>query len=120
MQQFDIIVSNPPYISYAEWIHLDPSVRDYESPRALIADNEGYAIIESIIKNASMYIMQNNLLSLYKIPQLYMEIGYNQAKNVETFLRVHGYVNIELWQDYNGHTRVVCGRVSNAVHSRDS
>lgn len=119
-QQFDIIVSNPPYISHSEWLTLDRSVRDFESPRALVAPDEGYALIQKIIRVAPSYIRENNIIQQLKIPQLFIEIGHNQAEKVEALMHAHAYVNIGLWEDYNGHTRVVCGSVPYATNVKNT
>jgi len=108
---FDIIVTNPPYIGHAERETLTPSVRNFESARALFADDHGYAIIKKIIAAAPCYIRPNPVLTAHNMPQLFIEIGSTQAKMVETFMHMHEYATIQTWKDYQGHDRVICARV---------
>ncbi len=48
-KQFDIICTNPPYVSEAEYAELDPTVRDYEPREALVSGPTGTETIERII-----------------------------------------------------------------------
>ena len=50
---FDLIVSNPPYISSSEWDTLYPSVKKWEDHKALVAQNNGLEIIEKIIETST-------------------------------------------------------------------
>lgn len=61
-QQFDLIVSNPPYIAYDEYLKLKPNVLEFEDKEALTCDDNGLAIIKKIIKNAHQYLNINGLL----------------------------------------------------------
>lgn len=114
-KQFDLIVANPPYIGQHE--KLDQSVRNFESPHALFAANDGYAIINTIIAQSAAQIRYNELLAAHHIPQLFIEIGAQQSEKVYSFLSAHNYVNIELWKDYQDHNRVACARVANVEKS---
>lgn len=111
-QQFDLIIANPPYIGHHESDLLDRSVRDFESPEALFAADDGYAIIKEIVSQAPSFIRYNQLLAAHHIPQLLIEIGAQQSDIVYSFLCTHNYVNIELWKDYQDHNRVACARVA--------
>ena len=111
-KQFDLIVANPPYISHDELELLDLSVRNFESPHALFAADDGYALIKAIISQAPAFIRYNQKLAEHRIAQLLIEIGATQSKEVYSFLRAHNYVNIELWKDYHDHNRVACARVA--------
>ena len=51
-QQFDVIVSNPPYISETEYRQLSPLVREYEPPLALLAGAKGLDVYERLIMQA--------------------------------------------------------------------
>ena len=102
--QFDIIISNPPYISEEEWKDLEPSVKNWEDKRALVAENKGLALIEKIIKEARSYFKEASESLLI------LEIGYSQAEAVCTFMRSYGYTDVEVLKDFSGHDRVVMGR----------
>lgn len=58
-QQFDLIVSNPPYIDPQEKKTMHPSVTAWEDPSALFADKQGLALISQIMHQAKSYITPN-------------------------------------------------------------
>lgn len=119
-EKFDLIVSNPPYIDIEERASLAPSVRNFESPQALFADDHGYAIIKKIIIDALQHLRYNAALAATSIPQLLIEVGHTQADTVKAFMNAHHYATIQLWKDYQGHNRVVCARVSDDSQSTKS
>lgn len=51
LSQADLIVSNPPYVSQAEWLQLDISVKNFEPAIALVAHDEGLQISRSLLNN---------------------------------------------------------------------
>ena len=79
-QNFDLIISNPPYITEKEWEKLDKNIILWEDKNALVSDKQGLYLIEKIIKKAPFFLKRNNLLIKYKIPQLIIEIGEKQGK----------------------------------------
>lgn len=117
-QQFDFIVSNPPYIAHDEAASLDASVREWESPRALFADDDGYGLIKNIIKNAPQYLTSHTLHS--SLPNLCIEIGYRQGPAVSAYMKEHGYTDVHIQKDYAGHDRVVCGRYMRERNSENN
>lgn len=118
--RFDIIVSNPPYIARDVWNQLDTSVTTWEDPHALIAENEGLAIIEKIIKGAPRFIKQNEQLEKNKIPNLMIEIGYDQGNAVATLFTSAGYTDVTIHKDLEGKDRVVSGRINNVAAAKNS
>lgn len=52
-EKFDLVVSNPPYVSEAEYAELSPSVRDFEPRLALVAEENGAAAISKLASQAS-------------------------------------------------------------------
>lgn len=107
-KKFDIIVSNPPYVSADEWQHLDPMVSKWEDYKALVADDNGLKIIKDIIKNASYYLRPNKELEQLNIAQLYIEIGHQQGDEVAAFMQRY-FSRVRVIKDYNAKDRVVCG-----------
>ena len=97
---FDMIVSNPPYVSEKEWIQLPPSVRDYEPRGALVAGQSGYEIIERIITGAKKYLNPDGWLLI--------EIGYRQKERVEKLLRRADFQLIHFFNDYSKIPRLAC------------
>lgn len=63
-QRFDLIVSNPPYLTQAEWQAADPEVKDYEPYGALVAANNGLADLQAILATAPQFLAPGGLLAL--------------------------------------------------------
>jgi len=70
-QQFDFIVSNPPYVSTAEWAQLAPEVRRYEPQTALLAGEKGTEVIERLIPQAAERLRPGGRLLLEISPMLH-------------------------------------------------
>ncbi len=98
---FDIIVSNPPYVSHEEWQALPPEIKGYEPKEALMAGVDGLDVIKKIIKEAYLYLKKGGYLIL--------EIGAFQAKKVKDLFK-NEYRSIEIHKDYSGWDRVVIAR----------
>ncbi|MEN0038528.1 MAG: peptide chain release factor N(5)-glutamine methyltransferase [Cellvibrio sp.] len=101
VQQFDVIVSNPPYIDPQD-PHLDQGDVRFEPRSALIADNKGLADIELIIQQGWDYLCPQGWLLL--------EHGYDQSVAVRDLLRARGFVQIETRFDLGGNERVSFGK----------
>ena len=96
---FDMIVSNPPYVTEAEWRELEPHVRDYEPREALAAGEDGLAIIRRIVAGAPRFLRPGGILL--------MEIGYNQQEPVREILQESPFARVAFYQDYSNIPRVV-------------
>lgn len=114
---FDIIVSNPPYISFDEFQQLDASVSTWEDKQALVAADNGTAIINDIIEDAADYLKTNSEITGTKIPQLTIEIGYKQAKIVKDLMSSAGWIDVKIRKDLEGKDRIVTGRI---LHDMDA
>lgn len=106
VKQFDVIVSNPPYIPEREWNNLDTSVTQWEDHKALIAGDDGLDIIKKIIEKAPRYLKKNEEMSQKQIPQLVLEIDYTQGAAVSDLLKQAGFINIHILKDLEGKDRV--------------
>lgn len=107
-QRFDLIVTNPPYISAEVWHSLDPMVKEWEDYNALVAPNEGLGLIYSIIEQAPHYLRENTEMRMHDIPSLFCEIGYDQAEVVQQ--RMNTFLcKAKVLTDYCGKNRVVTG-----------
>lgn len=95
---FDVIVSNPPYVSEEEWEQLPPGIKDYEPKQALVAAEGGTAVIRRIAVGARDILKPGGCLLI--------EIGYDQAVRVGEILRKAGYEDIEFIKDYSNIFRV--------------
>ena len=100
---FDIIVSNPPYISTGEFARLPLDVREYEPRQALLAGADGTAFHREIIAGSKK--------RLKKRGWLFMEMGAGQRESIEETLRRSGaFDRIETRRDYGGVERVIMAR----------
>ena len=117
---FDLIVSNPPYIPEKDWATLDKSVLQWEDKNALIAADDGLALIKRIIDQAPKYLKQNELLKKNKIPQLILEMDYTQGHAIADFMEQHNYNQIHIQKDLEGKDRVAIGRIDNVAITKSS
>ncbi len=101
---FDLVVSNPPYISETEYPELMPEVRDHEPEQALLARENGLDCYRKIAAQAQKILKPGGWLLL--------EIGYQQQQAVEELLDDAGLTEIYCRQDYASNPRVVAGRRS--------
>lgn len=110
-KKFDLIVSNPPYISLKEYETLMPEVKNYEPQNALTDLNDGLYFYEEITKHASEYLKENAYLAF--------EIGYNQANNIKEIFNKYNFNLISLIKDYGGNDRVAIGIKKMKVDDED-
>lgn len=103
-QQYDLIVSNPPYIARDEWDGLMPEVRCFEPQLALLAENDGLDCYQKLAAQAPDRLKPNGWLLV--------EIGYEQADTVKALLLTVGLNDIFVREDYSGQPRVVGGRLN--------
>ncbi|WP_462155216.1 peptide chain release factor N(5)-glutamine methyltransferase [Pseudoalteromonas piscicida] len=96
-QQFDLIVSNPPYIDEADH-HLSQGDVRFEPLSALVADDHGYADIFHIIRTAKLHLNSGGYLLL--------EHGFEQADKIQQFFAEMAYINILTIKDMAGCDRV--------------
>ena len=101
--QFDLIVSNPPYIPTEVIDGLMPEVRDYEPLSALDGGTDGLDFYRRIGAEAGSYLTPGGWL--------YLEIGYDQGGAVSSLLKEHNYEEVRVIKDLAGLDRVVCGRL---------
>ena len=99
-KKFDVIISNPPYISEDEINVMDQSVLDYEPKSALFADEDGLAIYKRMAESIEKYLKPNG--------RIYLEIGYQQGDSVSRlFKNAFPDAKVTIWQDFNQLDRVV-------------
>jgi release factor glutamine methyltransferase len=95
-EQYDCIVSNPPYVATSEL--LEPQVRDYEPDAALYAGTDGLAIYRRLIPQAPRHLAPGG--------HLLLEIGQGQRETIAQFLTESGYKDIRFHADLQGIARV--------------
>lgn len=101
-EQFDIVVSNPPYVAEAERDSLDVEVREYEPALALFAGDDGLDVYRRLIPAAHASLVPGGFLA--------MEIGFRQAEAVDHLLATAGFVDIDFTPDLQGIPRVASAR----------
>ena len=105
--QFDLIVSNPPYISETEFAELEPVVTQWEDKKALVADKNGYALIERIVNDARNYLKEESILYKTSIPQLVIEIGYMQAEHAKKLCVNKNFSTVRHVNDMYNNPRII-------------
>ncbi|MFN7662595.1 MAG: peptide chain release factor N(5)-glutamine methyltransferase [Alphaproteobacteria bacterium] len=99
---FDIIISNPPYITNKDYETLDQTVQNYDPIKALVAGEEGLDCYKTIIPAAPMFLKKRGLLVL--------EIGYGECDSVQGLMKQSGFHNIQVYKDLGGIERCLLGR----------
>lgn len=97
--QFDVIISNPPYISKADMAALDYEVSAFDPKLALDGGEDGLAAYREIISKAGPYLKPKGCLCL--------EIGHDQRLSVSEILEQYDFHLEEIWQDLAGHDRII-------------
>ena len=99
--QFEIIVSNPPYIRRADIEDLMPEVRDHDPRVALDGGEDGLSFYRRITAGAKDHLPGGGML--------FYEIGYDQGEAVRRIMEESGFREIEIVKDFSGLDRVVFG-----------
>lgn len=97
--QFDMIVSNPPYIPTRAIPQLMRDVRDHEPHGALDGGADGLECYRAILRSIAPHAKPTALLVF--------EVGAGQAQDVATHARAHGFSLVEIAKDLQGIDRVV-------------
>lgn len=100
--QFDLLISNPPYITGAEMEQLQPSVRDYEPHMALHGGEDGLDFYRAIVKNFASAIKDGGYLCF--------EFGMGQENDVCEILEANNFEVLRLKQDTGRITRAVLSK----------
>lgn len=98
-QKFDIIVSNPPYISDSEQELIAKETILHEPHRALFAGNKGLQAYEIIAANAKGFLKPQG--------EIFIEIGFKQAQAVEQIFNSQGFELVQSYKDLAGCVRVL-------------
>ena len=101
-KEFDMIISNPPYISFNEVGIMSDDTLLHEPSDALFAENDGLYFYYEICQNALDYLADSGYLLF--------EIGYKQGNNVAEIMTSSGFKNVEVIKDLTGLDRVVVGQ----------
>lgn len=97
-QKFEVIVSNPPYVSAADWKKLDRPVRDFEPRTALVAGPTGLEVIRKLIRQSWLCLKPGGFLVF--------EFGAGQENEIRKLLD-RRWSEPEILTDYSGFPRVM-------------
>jgi release factor glutamine methyltransferase len=101
-EQFDLVVSNPPYVPDGDRESLSVEVREFEPALALFAGADGLEVYRRLIPAAYAALAPGG--------HILLEIGYGQAEQVRALLVASGFEGIHFIPDLQGIPRVACGR----------
>ncbi len=99
--QFDVIVSNPPYIAHQD-PHLTQGDLRFEPKSALTDYASGLSCLEIIIAGADQYLKPGGLIAI--------EHGFDQSEAVVELMKVAGLIDVQTHIDLAGHFRAASGR----------
>ncbi len=97
--RFDLIVSNPPYLSVSEMQTVQPELRDHEPRLALTDEGDGLSAYRVIASEAQGYLTAQG--------RVIVEIGWQQGPAVMDIFRAHGWGEVSILPDLSGHDRIV-------------
>jgi len=98
---FDLVISNPPYISSAEIPGLEPEVRDHEPSVALTDGADGFRFYHRFLEFAPRLLRDG--------ASLFLEIGYGQARQLTTLFRGAGF-EVDILTDLDRVERILWAR----------
>lgn len=99
-EQFDVVISNPPYIGFDEKKYMDASVLKYEPELALFAENDGLAVYQRLAKELPMVLKPGG--------QIFLEIGFKQGPAVKAlFQEAFPTAVVTIEKDMSGQNRLL-------------
>lgn len=103
---FDMIISNPPYVSESEMTALEPDLQ-FEPEMALLGGADGAERLKTIVQGSGRFLSENGVLML--------EMGAKQKNKVTSFLMESGFQNIKNWKDLAGLDRICAGEMCGSI-----
>jgi len=101
--KFDLVVSNPPYISLKDYNELEPELKNYEPKISLTDDSDGLTFYKKIISVSKQLLNTNG--------QIYFEIGKGQHNFINELMIENGFSNLKIIKDYSGIERIIKGEL---------
>lgn len=95
--KFDLIISNPPYISYKDKTAIKDSVLNYDPHLALFAEEDGIYFYRKIIENAVHYLSKDGVI--------FFEIGYDQKEKILELGKNNNFITT-VYKDINARDRI--------------
>ncbi|MFW6190960.1 MAG: peptide chain release factor N(5)-glutamine methyltransferase [Candidatus Bipolaricaulota bacterium] len=103
--RFDLIVSNPPYISSSELAELKEEVKDHEPREALDGGGDGLREVEKILSKAPSYLTERGAV--------FLEIAHDQGPKVKELANSYDLSEVNVRKDTQGKDRVIYGEKGN-------
>ncbi len=103
LPEFDLIVSNPPYVTMAQKSQMKPNVVNYEPAEALfVPDNNPTRFYQRILRISEKVLKPGGMI--------FFEINEDYGKEINSLLRSGGFKDLEVYKDMHGKDRFVFGR----------
>ena len=99
--RYALITANPPYVSEADYAGLEAVVHDYEPRLALVAEENGLAVVRRIAEGAGGWLLPGGCLI--------SEIGDDQGSRAADVFRKAGFEQVQILKDYSEHDRIAIG-----------
>ncbi len=93
-ERYRVIVANPPYLTEAEYLALDPSVREFEPREALVSGIDGLVATRELLAGAAALLEPGGLLAL--------EIDERRGDQVSTLGQEYGWARVDIHADLFG------------------
>lgn len=101
-QQFDLIVSNPPYVSERDYSSLQKEILEYEPIESVTDKSDGYKFYK-LISQRSNDLLKNGGYLLF-------EMAEGQSKKIKSILEQNNFIDIKIIKDYQNIDRVIIGK----------
>lgn len=100
-ENYDVIVSNPPYVPSSKLKELKDEIKDHEPPEALDGGEEGTREIKNILDQVEGYLSEGGAL--------FLEIGHDHGGEVKEYAASQNLTDVRLIEDSQGTDRILCG-----------
>jgi len=99
--EFDIIVSNPPYVSADDFSTLQKEIKDFEPKKAVTDEGDGFTLFRAISAKAFVKLKESG--------KLFFEVAQGQSGTVVEIMKNNNFKNIKVIKDYQNINRVIFG-----------
>ena len=100
---FDIVVSNPPYVSKLSYSTLQKEIKNFEPAIAVTDEGDGYTFYREISEKASVKLKENG--------KLFFEVAQGQSGDVVEIMSKNNFKNIGIIKDYQNIDRIIFGEI---------
>jgi release factor glutamine methyltransferase len=102
LKEYDLIVSNPPYVSEMEFQTLQKEITDYEPKEAVTDFGDGLTFYKRIVSLCPEKLKAGG--------SVYFEIGNGQSESISRLLSDNNFMEIEIVKDLQKIDRIICGK----------